>query len=93
MLLSDLFLALALLCALWSVVSAMAITGFLAGRGIKINWIFIKLYIIKYIRQYYEVTMRENGKPGPWFYSYIISINSALLLAIIGAFLVKVMHM
>ena len=28
--------------------------------------------------------MQENGKPGPWFYSFVVSMNLALVLAIVG---------
>ena len=89
MILSDYFFVVALACAIWSVVSAMVIVSFLSGKGVKINWILIKLYIVKYIGQYHEITKNEEGKPGPWFYSYIISINLALFLGIVGIVLRK----
>jgi hypothetical protein len=84
---SALFLTLALLSVVWGIVSAIVITSYLSSRGIKINVLFFRIMILKYIHQYHEITAKERGKPGPWFYSYIASMNLALVLAIIGAVL------
>jgi hypothetical protein len=46
--------------------------------------------VLKYIYQYHKITLQEHGKPGPWFYSYIISMNLALVLAIIGGVLNRI---
>ena len=81
---SNTFFILGLACAVWGVVSSIVITSFLARRGIKINYVFIKVLILKYIHQYRKITMQENGKPGPWFYSFVVSMNLALVLAIVG---------
>ena len=87
MVISNTFFILALGSAVWGVVSSIVITAFLARRGVKINYVFIKVLILKYIHQYRKITMQENGRPGPWFYSYIVSMNLALVLAIIGIML------
>jgi hypothetical protein len=84
MIISNTLFILAIGCAVWGVVSSIVITAFLARRGVKINYVFIKVLILKYIHQYRKITMQENGRPGPWFYSYIVSMNLALVLAIIG---------
>jgi len=81
---SNMFLVLAILSAVCGVVSAIVIASFLSRRGIKINYLFINVLILKYIHQYRKVAQQETGKPGPWFYSYIISMNLALVFAIIG---------
>ena len=81
---TDIILVLAILSVFWGVFSSIKILVFLSNRGIKINYIFIKILIIKYAHQYYKITMEENGKPGPWFYSIVGSMNLALILAIIG---------
>jgi hypothetical protein len=81
---SFLFLVLAIVCVLWGVVSSIAIASFLSRRGIKINLLFFRVLVLKYIYQYHQITKQENGKPGPWFYSYIISMNLALIFAIVG---------
>ena len=85
--LSNIFLGIALVSAVWGIVSAIVIASYLSGRGIKINILFFRIMILKYIHQYYEITSKENGKPGPWFYSYIGAMNIALFAAIIGMLL------
>ena len=87
MIISNTLFILALGCVVWGVVSSIVITAFLARRGFKINYVFIKILILKYIHQYRKITMQENGRPGPWFYSYIVSMNLALVLAVIGIML------
>jgi hypothetical protein len=82
---SDIFFALAIVSVVWGIVSAMVITSYLSARGIKINILFFRIMVLKYIHQYHSITTKERGKPGPWFYSYIVSMNLALALAIIGA--------
>jgi len=84
MAMSNTFLILALASAVWGVVSSIVITAFLARRGVKINYVFIRLLILKYVRQYRKITMQESGRPGPWFYSFVVSMNLALVLAIVG---------
>ncbi|MHC4171364.1 MAG: hypothetical protein ACYTBX_13045 [Planctomycetota bacterium] len=81
---SNLFVVLAILSVAWGVVSAIMIASFLSRRGTKINFLFFRILILKYIHQYYKITTQENGKTGPWFYSYIISMNLALVFAIVG---------
>jgi hypothetical protein len=84
---SSFFFALAILSVLWGIVSSIVIVSYLSNRGVKISFIFFRIMILKYIHQYYTITKEENGKPGPWFYSYIIAMNAALVLAIVGAIL------
>ena len=81
---SNLFLVLAFISVISGVVSSIVITSSLSERGIKINYPFIKVLIIKYVHQYRKITLQETGKPGPWFYSFVISMNLALTFAIIG---------
>lgn len=81
---SDSFFALAIVCAAWAVVSSIVISSFLSKRGVKINLLFFRILVLKYIHQYHKITVQETGKPGPWFYSYIVSINLALIFVIIG---------
>lgn len=85
--LSNIFLGIALVSVAWGVVSAVVIASFVSSRGIKINILFFRIMILKYIHNYYEITSQENGKPGPWFYSYISAMNIALVAAIIGMIL------
>jgi hypothetical protein len=81
---SDLLFGLAILSAVWGVVSSIRMAAFLSQRGTRINLLFFKILVLKYISQYYQITKQEDGKPGPWFYSYILSMNLALVFAIVG---------
>ena len=81
---SYLFFMLAILSAAWGIASSIVIASFLSNRGIKINLLFFRVLVLKYIHQYHKITAQENGKPGPWFYSYIISMNLALVFAVLG---------
>ena len=81
---SNLFFVLALISVVSGIVSSIVITSLLSKRGIKLNYPFIKVLIIKYVHQYRKITQQETGKPGPWFYSYVISMNLALVFAIVG---------
>ena len=80
----TLFLVLSISCAVIGLVLMMAMVGSLRARGHRINWVFLKLYMFKYISQYRKVTLRESGRTGPLFYPFIVSMNSALLFAILG---------
>ena len=81
----------ALVSVIVGIVFMIMIVSFLSKRGIKINYIFFRLYIIKYIHQYRKITIEENGKPGNLFYAFIVSMNLALVLAVIGIILKNTM--
>ena len=81
---NNLFFILAIPGVAWGIVSCIVITAFLSKRGIKIDFLFFRVLVLKYIHQYHKIITEENGKPGPWFYSYIISMNLALVFVIVG---------
>jgi hypothetical protein len=80
----EFLLGLAAISVLWGVVSSIAMVSLCSNRGVKIKWAFIRLFILDYISQYRKITLKENGKAGFWFYSFIVSMNTALLLVVIG---------
>ena len=84
---NSIFLTIAILSLFTGIVSMMAMVSFCSDRGIKINWLWIRLFIFRYISQYRKITIEENGKAGPWFYSFVFSMNVALLSAVIGLIL------
>ena len=84
---SMFFFTPALVSVLFGIVFMIMIMSFLSNRGIKINYIFLRLYIFKYLHRYRQITIEENGKPGNLFYAFIFSMNLALVLAIIGIIL------
>ena len=66
------------------VIFSMMIVHGLSKRGVKINFILLRLYLIKYIHQYKQLTLKETGKIGPLYYPCIVSVSLALVLAIMG---------
>ncbi len=84
---STVFFGIAIASVVWGIISAVVMASYVSRRGHKISILFFRLLILKYIHQYYEITMQEDGKPGAWFYSYISAMNLALVCAIIGAVL------
>ena len=56
----------------------------IARRGLPVNWIFLRVLIIKYVSQYRALTVQETGRVGPLFYWFVISMNVALVCVIAG---------
>ena len=84
---ANAFLILALVFVGIFVVFSMMIVHELSKRGVKISFLWLRLYLIKYIHQYKQLTVKETGKPGPLYYPCIISVNLTLILAIAGLIL------
>jgi len=84
---STALLAIALISAVWGVVSSMVIVSRLRDRGIKTSFFLLRLLIIKYVAQYRAITREETGRTGPWFYSFIVAMNLALVCVIVGLLL------
>jgi type II secretory pathway pseudopilin PulG len=82
--LSTVLLVLAILCAAIGVVLMMAMTSAVRARGQQINWLFLRLFVLKYVSDYRYLTIKETGHCGPLFYPFVISMNLALLFTIIG---------
>lgn len=80
----TIFLALAVPCLVAGTVLMMSMAGAVHARGYPTHWVFIRLYIFKYIAQYRRVTIQESGRPGPLFYPFIVSMNLGLVFAILG---------
>jgi hypothetical protein len=81
---SDLFLGLAILSVAWGIVSSIVIASYLSQRGTRINLLFFRILVLRYVHQYHQITRQETGKPGPWFYSYVVSMLLALAFAALG---------
>lgn len=81
---ADTFLIAALVFVAFYVVFSMMIVHALSKRGVKINFLLLRLFLIEYISQYKEITMKETGKPGPLYYPCVGSVFLALVLAIAG---------
>ena len=85
MTLSTMFFTFGLIAISVGIACFMVIVSFIQQRGVKINWFLIKLYMPRYVGKYREITIRETGQPGPLFYGFVISMNLALVTAILGA--------
>jgi len=84
---ANVLIVLALVFVGLFIVFSIMIVNEVSKRGIKINFFLIRLYIIKYIHQYKKLTMEESGRVGPLYYPCVISVNLALVLAIVGLIL------
>ncbi|MGD9346568.1 MAG: hypothetical protein PVH84_11935 [Candidatus Aminicenantes bacterium] len=84
---SDILLGLALVFVGVFVIFAIMIVNEVSKRGVKISFLWLRLYIIKYIHEYRKLTKEETGKVGPLYYPCIISVNLALVCAIAGLLL------
>jgi hypothetical protein len=78
----------AALCAAWAVVTAVLLTMDLDRRGMPTPFPWIGALLFRNLFRYRAVTVREMGKVGTLYYSYVIPINAALVLAVI-AFLLR----
>ena len=81
-----LFMGLAAMSGIVAVVTAFLITAALDRRNIKTNFIFLGLFIFKYVKQYRDITLQETGRVGVLFYCWIVSINLALV-SVVAAFI------
>lgn len=81
---ANTFLILALVFIGFFAILSMMIVHELSKRGVKINFLLLRLYLIKYIGQYKQITLKETGKVGPLYYPCVTSVVLALVLAILG---------
>ena len=81
---ANILLALAIVFVGLFVVFSMMIVHEMSKRGVKINFLLLRLYIIKYIHQYRQVTKEETGKVGPLYYPCLGSVSLALICAVAG---------
>ena len=82
--LSTVLLVIALLSAIWGVVDSILIAVALDKRNIPVNMLLFRLLFFRYLRQYKETTLRETGRVGPLYYSFITAMNIALVCGIAG---------
>ncbi len=79
-------LAGAVVCGIWASVIAVLITRWLDQRGLQTPFPLIRLFLFRNIGRYREMSQNETGRVGPLFYWYIVSINAALVLALVALF-------
>ncbi len=82
--LSEILLAMGVLCGFWNVAMSITIYSSLQKRGIPVSFIWLRLMAPKYAFQYKEITRVETGKVGSLYYQWIVSINLALVFFVIA---------
>ena len=66
------------------VILGILIVNEVSKRGIKISFLWLRLYFIQYIHQYKKITKQETGKVGPLYYPCVVSVNLALVCGLAG---------
>jgi hypothetical protein len=84
---SAAFLVVAILSALWGVVDAILIAVAHDKRGIQVNMILFPRFSIRCLHLYRNATLRETGKVGVLYDSYIIAMRVVPVFAVIGLLL------
>ena len=44
----------------------------------------MRIHAFRYMNQYRAITLKETGRVGPLYYSYVVSMIIALVFAILG---------
>ena len=84
MIVANILFGSALVCVICFVVFSILIVAALDKRNVKVNFLWIRILIIKYANQYRKITLEETGKVGILFYLWIFSINLALVCTVAG---------
>lgn len=80
---TTIFVGISVIAVAWYVTTTILIYDVLRRRNVGVSFLFLRVLILKYVSQYKEITLKERGKVGPLFYHWIISINIALVSAIL----------
>ena len=83
----TLFIAIGVLSVIVFLVSTIMIYSYLKDRDEEVSFLWIRLFMISYADKYKKLTKKETGKTGYLFYFWIISINLALISAILVLFI------
>jgi hypothetical protein len=82
---------LAVICGISSLVISFMAASHLSKPGTKINYWDVRFHALKYLKQYREITIEENGKPGSLYYAWFIAFGlfavcmiSLILIILIG---------
>lgn len=78
------FVILFALCIVWFIVSSILIMSALQQRKVKINFLLVRMLLPSYADRYRKLTREETGKAGPLFYHWVVSINAALVFAVVA---------
>ena len=79
----TIFIFLGILSVIIFIVTTIMIYSYLKDKGEKVSFLWLRLFMISYANKCKKITMDETGKTGYLFYVWIISINIALISAIL----------
>jgi hypothetical protein len=66
---------LAVISGIFSLVISFMAASHLSKHGTKINYWNVRFHMLKYVKQYRELTIEESGKPGSLFYAWLVTIS------------------
>jgi hypothetical protein len=66
---------LAVISGISSLLISFRAASHLSRHGTKINYWNVRFHPLKYLKQYRELTIEENGKTGSLFYAWIVTIS------------------
>lgn len=72
------------LCGVWNGIAGGMIYFDLRGRGEKVNFFLLRMMAPWYAYRYRRITREETGRTGSLFYHWVVSINSALVFAVVA---------
>jgi hypothetical protein len=83
---------LAVISGISSLLISFRAASHLSNNGTKINYWDVRFHGLKYIKQYREFTIKENGKTGSLFYAWFVTISlfSVSIISLIISVLILV---
>ncbi|HPR63373.1 MAG TPA: hypothetical protein PK014_04060 [Thermoanaerobaculia bacterium] len=81
----GILIGLGVVCVIWAVVAAILIAADLQRRGMRVNIVWLRWMILKYLHEYARLTREEDGRVGPLFYHYVVPLNLALVIFVLLA--------
>ena len=78
------FLVLALISVAVGVASSIAVTAYLSRHGVKINYFLWREMIFKYFDDYVAMTKKEKGRPGVWYYTFVVAMILTAIFVVVG---------
>jgi hypothetical protein len=78
------YLILAAGCVIWNVATSIRIFDWFRHRGVSVSFVWLRVTAPWYAHKYRKITREETGRTGALYYHWIISINSALVFALVA---------
>ncbi len=68
----------------WAMIAAYRMGAWLSHHGVKVNWFWYRVLMPWYVHRYKTMTVESQGRPGPLFVQFIVTINLALVFGVAG---------